>query len=474
MSSHLHRNKLAAIIFFLLLTIGLEGFPQQILWTKLYQLPKADDIRFITQDQEGNMYAGGRTDRNTLGPPGAYEPSILYKLTPDGDTLYSKYLGYYGYAQTAICDFNGNLKIGITQQGPGLTGGYTILLQMTPDGFIFKRDSVQKRLSIRSSMVGKDSSWILVGTKINEFNGNWLDGFFLRVQKDGTIDSYVTLNPNHPDCGADRVEQLPNGKYLVSGHVGSRIAAYTLDPDGSNVQYEQWYQTPDLSFLYSGHVSRINSQRYMIAAEGGPSVVGQCDSLLNKYWLKKEVGTQIPPQAMTDGSVVFGYSKGFPPYQVFYRVGVDSSYIWNMPIRDSLVTRGYWGNLRLKCFTYFEDESAVVAGYYNDGNATTAEDPFFIKISNVGTPVTSLSKPKRGPLKNETLAPWPNPTGGTLYLKQHFDMAEVRLYNLAGREVGQYNIHFGQPIDVSAFPAGVYLYRAVIDGKPFSGKIIKQ
>ncbi|HRH35880.1 MAG TPA: T9SS type A sorting domain-containing protein, partial [Catalimonadaceae bacterium] len=104
----------------------------------------------------------------------------------------------------------------------------------------------------------------------------------------------------------------------------------------------------------------------------------------------------------------------------------------------------------------------------------TAEDPLFIKIANVGTPVTSLSKPKPGPLKNETLAPWPNPTGGTLYLKQHFDNAEVRLYNLAGKEVGQYNIHFGQPIDVSAFLAGVYLYRAVIDGKAFSGKIIKQ
>jgi hypothetical protein len=275
---------------------------------------------------------------------------------------------------------------------------------------------------------------------------------------------------------ANRVEQLPNGHYLVSGYVGSRIASYELDEWGMNPVFKQWYQTPDFSNLSTGHISRINGQRYMIGGEGGPSLVGQFDSLSNKYWLRKDIGTQIPPQAMTDGSVVFGYRTGPPLYQTLFRLGPDSSTIWNMALKDSLMVRGLPGVVQVKAFSYFEDQSAVLAGTYRwDGVGTTdtKDDPIFLKIANVGTPVTSLSKPKKGPLQNETLAPWPNPTDGTLYLKQHFDKAEIHLYQLSGQEVAQYQIRFGQPIQIHQLPTGLYLYRAVIDGKAFSGKIMK-
>jgi hypothetical protein len=127
--------------------------------------------------------------------------------------------------------------------------------------------------------------------------------------------------------------------------------------------------------------------------------------------------------------------------------------------------------MRVKVFNYLDDQSAVAAGVLDNG--LTYFDPIFLKIANVGTPVTSLSKPKKGPLQNETLAPWPNPSDGTLYLKQHFDKAEIHLYQLSGQEVAQYQIRFGQPIQIHQLPAGLYLYRAVIDGKAFSGKIVK-
>jgi hypothetical protein len=40
--------------------------------------------------------------------------------------------------------------------------------------------------------------------------------------------------------------------------------------------------------------------------------------------------------------------------------------------------------------------------------------------------------------------------------------------------MGSYTIAFGQAIQVQDYPAGIYLYRAVIDGKAYSGKIVKQ
>ena len=422
------------------------------------------------------MYAGGKTERNGLNP-GAYRPSIIYKLTSDGDTVYSKYLGYYGNARTAVCDPYGNICIGIRQQGPGSTGYYSIFLRMSPEGFIFQRDSIPQYLEMKASTIGKDSSWIIVGSKQNATNPNWLDMFFLRIQKDGTVDPIVSLNPNHPDCEANKVEQLPNGNYLVSGWVGSRVASFELDPWGITNTFHQWYQTPNLSYLSTGYVVQAGGKKFVIGAQGSPSIVGLYDSLRNNIWMKKDTGVQVAPQAMVDGSILVGYSfKPTPPTKYFQRLAEDSSTIWKISFSDSLIALGYPGSVTITSFTSFPDESAVLAGYYiwdGAGTTNTKEDPIFLRIANVGTPVSALTKPKRGTLSNETLAPWPNPSGGTLYLKQHFDKAEVHFYTVSGREVHTDTVRFGQPIDISSFAPGLYLYRAVIDGKPFSGKVMR-
>lgn len=462
------QGNLLAILCFLF-SSG-PSFSQQIIWSKLYPLPKADYINCIVQDSDHFMYAGGDTERNWVHAGGGiyYNRAMIIKLDPNGDTVFVKDLGIPGKVFSMAIDPYGNIRANISH----FLSYSTLFISMTPDGLIFKRDSIY-RTTPWSCIIGKDSSLIVVGEMDRTGFPGQRSMYFQRIQVDGTKDPIVELNPNHPDCQANQVEQLPNGNYLVSGYVGSRIASFELDELGFNPVFKIWYQSPDFSIMNSGHVSQIGGQRYMIGGQGNPSVVGQYDSLQNKYWLKKEIGTQIPPQAMTDGSVVYGYKKGVPPYQEFYRVGVDSNYIWNMPIRDSLVARGFWGNLSLKSFTYFADQSAVVAGEYNDGNATTSSDPFFIKITNVGTPVTSLFKPQKGSLANETLAPWPNPTSGKVYLKQHFDKAEVLFYGTSGKEMGAYKIKFGQPIDVSQYAAGIYFYRAIIDGSSYSGKILK-
>lgn len=463
------RLRLSLLAFFALVSLG--SFAQQVLWAKLFPLPKYDDIKCITRDEEGNLYAGGWTRRNLVVNENGN--AIIYKLDSNGDTLYTKFMGMAGEVGSILVDPEGVIRIAVLAQGPTNLQSNIRLLYMTPEGFVFKTDTIFKYMYINASMMGKDSSWIIVGQKQNDTNSNWSDMYFQRIHKDGTIDPYVSLNPGHPSCAAHRVEQLPNGNYLVSGSVGSRIATFELNEWGLFPVFRQWYQTPDLSFLYSGHVSRISGQRYMIGAEGGPSIVGQYDSLLNKYWLRKDIGTQVPPQANIDGSIIFGYVTSVGTNNTLFRVRSDSSEMWKIVLKDSLAARGINGVMQVKIFSYFDDESAVAAGVMYNGSLNR-EDPIFLRIANVGTPVTSLSKPKPGSLKNETLAPWPNPTGGSLYLKQHFDKAEVRLYNLAGREVGNYNIRFGQPIELAGLSPGLYLYRAVIDGKAYSGKVVKR
>lgn len=464
------------ICIVVLATLSATAMAQQIYWAKVFPLPLTNKLICIAQDKDGFLYAGG-SQAKTGFPPNVnyqFDRAYIIKLTEVGDTIFIKDLNITdGVVYSIAVDPLGNIRANVRQEYGIATGYHTQLITMTSEGFIIRRDTMPQLTVPYHCLIGKDSSLIITGKIIHNQPTLHSNMFFQRLTKEGFLDPFIELNPGHPDCGANRVEQLPNGHYLVSGYVGSRIASYELDRFGTNPVFKQWYQTPDFSNMTSGYVSRINDQRYMIGGQGNPSRVGNVDSSNIIYWFRSDDGVQVPPQAMTDGSTVFGYQTGPPSYQTMFRLGPDSSAVWDMALKDSLVVRGMNGFVQIRAFTYFEDQSAVLAGsYYLNG--TTSYDPFFMKVANVGTPVTSLLKPKRGPLANETLAPWPNPTGGTLYLKQHFDMAEIHLHNLSGKEMGEYKIRFGQPVEISGYPAGVYLYRAVIDGKLYSGKILKR
>ena len=453
---------------------------QQILWAKTYPLPLIDDIYSIAKDTNGFLYVGGNTDRNHyISYSGmTYPKAIITKLFPNGDTVFVKDLGIAGTVVSMVVDPFGLVRANVRQDHTNAQFQYhTYYVWMMENGSIFKMDSIQNAFSANSCILAKDSSIIIAGLMFSPVTPGYRSMFWQRITKDWIIEPVVELNPGHPNCRADRVEQLPNGHYLVSGTVGSRIASYELNEDGTNPVFKQWYQTPDFSNLIAGYVGQATSKRSVISGQGSPCRIGLFDSLQQKIWMKSDTGILIAPQAMTDGSLMFGYSyRPQSPTKYFQRMAADSSTIWKMSFGDSLIDRGYPGSVKMNAFTSFPDGSAVLAGIYRwDGAGTTntKEDPFFLRIANVGTPVTSLTKPKRGTLSNETLAPWPNPSGGTLYLKQHFDKAEVHFYTVSGREVQTDTVRFGQPIDISSFAPGLYLYRAVIDGKPFSGKVFK-
>ena len=468
-------KKTGGLFGLLVFSIQYMVFAQQVQWAKVYPLGSADYINCVTKD--GNyIYAGGRTFRNaTLGN---YFKAILIKMDLDGDTLFVRDIGIHGEIKCMTIDFEGMLRLNVEQRYFGPPSAYkNFLIRMTPDGFPIKIDTIP-RYSLNACTMGKDSSLIVVGSK-RKLNGtvNETSMYFWRMDKNGVLDPWVELNPGHPNCVANRVEQLPNGHYLISGYVGSRVASYEVDSVGGNAVFHQWYQSANLTNMETGYVGRLGEKNWMIGGSGAPDIIGAYDSTKNKIWVRTEQGVQQPPQSMEDGSLVFGYSLATWPLQYFARLRSDSSTVWFFNMRDSLNARGILGSLNINSFAYFEDESAVFAGEISQDDGIppdTDNDPFFLRISNVGTPVTSLSKPKQGTLSNETLAPWPNPTGGTLFLKQHFDKAEIHFYSISGKTMGSFKINFAQSIDVSSFKSGIYFYRAVIDGKSYSGKVVKQ
>ena len=457
------------VFFFFAFFMDVQG--QQLKWAKVFPLPQTDKLQCIIRDNQF-IYAAGSTRRNA--PGSSFFKVVIYKINPEnGDTIFVKDLGFSGVPYSMTLDQAGRIRFNCEIRAQ--PWDYPAALILNSEGEILEKDTL--RGYPYACTMGKDGSLVVVGSRGRTGFPGQICMYFQRIDANGILQPWVELPFGTKESIADRVEQLPNGNYFISGRFGRKAVSCEVDSVGGNPQYHEWYQTPDSSLISSGYIGLLGKRNWMVAGQAGPCFVGIYDSTKNKTWLKKEVGALAPPLAMKDTSIVFGYASPTPPHNFYYRFGADSSLKWYFNMRDSLTQRGLPGAVYVVSYAFFEDESAVFVGTYNDDIGVpgdTGDDPIFMRIGNVGTPVSVLEKPKSGPLQNETLAPWPNPTGGILYLKQHFDKAEIRLYNLAGKEMGSYKINFAQSIDISAFPQGVYLYRAVIDGKGYSGKVVKK
>lgn len=118
---------------------GLPTFGQEIMWVKHYPLQKEDGIRSITQDEFGDMYVVGSTNRGVVSSGGdIYNRGMVIKLNPDGDTIFIRYLEY-GVIYSAAIDRNGIVRLNYVSNSLQTSGFMRhILVQMTQEGFIFR------------------------------------------------------------------------------------------------------------------------------------------------------------------------------------------------------------------------------------------------------------------------------------------------------------------------------------------------
>lgn len=263
-----------------ILFIGNIAHAQQVQWAKVYPMTSADYINCVAKD-DNFIYAGGRTFRNaTLN---SYYKALLIKLDLNGDTVFVRDIGIHGSIKSMAIDYSGNLRLNVEQYFFGPPSVYkNFLIQTTPEGFIFKTDTIP-RYTLNACTMGKDSSLIIVGSK-RRLGGSTSETsmYFWRMDKNGVLDPWIELNPGHPNCVANKVEQLPNGHYLISGYVGSRVASYEVDSVGGNPVFHEWYQTPDLSNINYGAVGLVGSDNWFVAGDGNKTFVSLYDSTRSK------------------------------------------------------------------------------------------------------------------------------------------------------------------------------------------------
>jgi len=344
-----------------------------------------------------------------------------------------------------------------------------VIQKMTSEGLIFRRDTIVpggEQPYPYHCILASDSSVIITGNK-RQNNRNGM--FFQRVNPDYTLGEFKIYQPNNKSTEGNNIEELPNGRIMISGPFSNRLGSVEVNKDGTGDSSWVWQSDTTSNFYQTGaFVGQAKDKGFLGRVDG---LFRWYDSLRHKFLSIRPAYSVRVTHTHTDGSFVYNRTDGGVVSQLIKR-NYDSTIVWNFNIATASTAVPY-PYKKINSVIYNEDQSAIFAGTVGVDTAYMS-DPYLIKIANVGTPVTSLIKPKKGILANESLAPWPNPSSSTVYLKQHFNRAEIHLYNMAGKEMGQYHLQFAQPIDVSGYESGIYLYRAVVDGKAFSGKIIKR
>ena len=465
------RIRKGLLVLFLMLR-GIIAESQEIVWEKRIPLKKDDQIFCMAKDTDGNIYLGGNTMRSGVRFIATdYYRALLVKLNPEGDTIYTRILPEYGSVLSIVQDKFNVMHINVKKYSlePSYSEAW-VLLKMSSDGFIFRRDTIVptgEQPYPYHCLLASDSSVLITGNKPNN-NRNGM--FFQRVNPDYSLGEFRLFQPNNTSTEGKNIEELPNGRIMISGPFSNRLGSVEMDKDGNNDSSWTWQSDTSANYYQNAaFVSQTKEKGFLGRVDGR---LRWYDSLRNKFMFIKPyyaVWNVVTPHS--DGSFIYNETNGGNVSHLIKR-SYDSTIVWNFNIADPSSSVPF-SIKSINCSIYNDDQSAIFAGNVGVDTAYRS-DPYLIKIANVGTPVTSLVKPQKGILANESLAPWPNPGSTTVYLKQHFHSAEVRLYNLSGKEMGYYQLRFAQPIDVSGYRQGIYLYRAIIDGKAYSGKIIKR
>lgn len=455
---------------------------QQFLWERSFHL-EYESFYSVCQSTDNQILAGGLTTKFGFTDPvvGEIYGSALVKLGQEGDSLWIKKMPFPGKIQNLIPNGLGLIWAVYQVRQPYLQPSndlmyFPAVTLLADDSAIVVQQSFPalNTFQLGDSYLTTDGGLLLFGTKSPSLYPGYTSDFYaLKLDGIGNLEWSRAYNPGPTNsfCQGGQVEPMANGNFLVSGSMGSRIVSFEIDPEtGNDTNFVQWYQTPsnhlfdspgvlqapDSSFIVSGS-KRVSPAYFYLGRHKSPGV---------KNWGGEQRGGSFPPVLNADGSCIMVY--GISPNTFVVKINSDSSIAWNI---NTLTQSQLPGRKVLNDILYNPDGTGYMVGY---NTQTGQSDNFYIaKFSGIGEPFdpTGVKHPH---LVKSDAVPFPNPTQTSFRFRKAFQKGEVYLFSITGKRV------FSEPhllpdcaIDVSGLAAGTYLYRAVLDGRPHWGKVVK-
>lgn len=317
----------------------------------------------------------------------------------------------------------------------------------------------------------RDDGCFVVGEARSIFPGSFRDGFLAKINFLGQLEWSLRYT-DAEFTSLNNIEEMADGNYILSGSAANRIWSCVVDSTGYQLSEKTWFQNPTGVMAATGIKQGINQGFYAFGAYNGTvpkSIVQRYDSDTILIFQRTD-NMQVfdPIEISLDG----GYVRQELPYiggsRLIKRSGTGDS-IWSVVVGSPV-------GVGLRSIAYDGLGSAVLAGAKINPNPN-GTDMYFIKVSNVGYPVDPLSTKENLESKKAKvpdMVAYPNPCQQFFYLQGIKSKTKVALYNLQGQRLQTYSIHPNDAIPAWKLHPGVYVWKAEVGGKVFTGKMIKE
>lgn len=469
--------------FLISLWFGLFCKGQTIEWAKSYDFgsPGARDeyVDQIIQTEDSSYLAIARIGSMGYSAPGQgrqYGLALVH-LSKTGDTLFVKNMKVTMSESNSLCKtWDQKLLIAFTMNVDTALGSKMRVYKTDYAGntiwmYPFIGQSWQDAF-IRKVIPTRDDGAFVVGEANSIFPGSWRDGFLAKINFFGQLEwslrytdaSYTSIN---------NMEEMPDGNYLLSGSAGQRIWSCVVDSTGFQLSDKTWFKSHETGGMINTGVKQGHgAQSYYAFGEhtSRRTAVVKYDQNGDSVWVKRNTWVGRPPNISLDGGYARaeGYIQG---NYYFSKYASDSSNLWRILLTDFQSTP-----IGIACIAYDGLGSAVLAGYKNNGTPNR-DDMYLIKVSNVGYPVDPLSAKGKVVTQNPKgpeLVAYPNPCQQFFYLQGIKGKTKVALYNLQGALLQSYTIGPTEAIPAWKLSPGIYVWKAEVGGKVFTGKMIKE
>jgi hypothetical protein len=459
------------LIFFWL--CPLVGQSQELIWEKKIPLSNYEKFSCVVKSNDGGYFAFGTTDKWMLLNP-VIGGAFIMKFDQNGDTLWTKWTGYFGGFNQVYKGENGTIFALLAYRDQVLNKTSWCIYTVSSEGeHLFNIPIQVEGASLLDMEFRHGYIWISGQKTPSLFHppGFTYDFLLMKLRPDGTeVFSYV-YNANDPTSRGRKMEFMPNGNILFSGSVGNKIGAFEIDTAGVQVQYRTYFTNP-LNMGWQGTVvNQIADGNRIVGAYRSTNPVshylGKHDTSNIKIWGGIKPGAILQGSANADSSIIVITQSDVDEIK---RIKSDSSIMWAVNFTNTPLgrTKQIWD------VYYEQDQSGVIVGSNSNPGGSNA-NLYIAKFGGFGIPFDPTSVKAFESLKTDAVPiPFPNPGKDWIKFTILAGPGKVTLTDMQGRKVweGEYLPEKG--VNTKSLPTGIYNYRLERNGKVWSGKWVKE
>jgi len=422
------------------------------LWQRLYQKPKFSiSIRNIVKMYDGNfLIVGNEFDlvkyyNDTLG-----SKILLIKITPNGDTLWTKTLDIGDGDEFA------KKLINTYDNGFAIVGQVCNKLETNCDMYLMKLDSNANEQwhkiytwgtnfwELPTSMIQATNGEYYLTSAIKDRNTQQYYGYLVKTKANGDLLWHKKIdNEGQYYSSIENLNEGDGNTILISGVIGDNRPFYTIA--------KGWILRTDTSgnILENFKVGENNLFTYL-------------------YYIKDINGSIVVRGETNNYNTTNLYSR-----TCLYSFTKNGIVNWKRVYQDSLNVRGVYISYQTKQTL---DGGFAMIGFGDNPNDTLKnQDVWFLKVDSIGCLYDNcLSMGIESAVQAVSdFKVYPNPSNGVINLKSSAKILKIKLIDTFGRIVYE-DLNFNnQPISISEFPSGIYVLRAeTSDSKYITEKII--